>query len=186
MRPPVSVRVYRDDNLFYDESEYLAVVGSKDCFLVDLVSVQLPEWEHAVLRFICPISLTPDPGLLNNTTSALAGWHFLLDTEHIQEVENWEVVEQRTPADVVISAQIYPPSYRKEEATLHTGQLVKAIHERMKPTPQADYPYSPRFPLYLGCRFTDEQLTEAISALSQGKTVEFRYQEYGMAINTPD
>lgn len=173
MESYTSLRVYRDDNSFYTESEYLAVVDNKQCYLVEIVSVDLPEWKNAVIRFLCEVTLTPDPGLLDNTTSALAGWHYLIEPKNIKEVQNWEVVEQRTPATVIIEGSV------KRDLSLDTSELVKIVLSWMKPTPQATYSFSSRFPYYLGRRFSDEQLRDAIHHLQQEQKVEFRYQEYG-------
>jgi hypothetical protein len=167
------IRVYRDDNSFYEESEYLAVVDNQQCYLVDIVSIDLPEWNNAVIRFLCEVTLTPDPGLLNHTTSAWAGWHFLIEPENIREVQNYEIVEEHIVADVIMKGSI------QRDLSLRTSNLVEIVLSWMKPTVQAGYRFTRHFPYGLGRRFTDEQLQEAIQHLQQGEKVEFRYQEYG-------
>lgn len=177
MKKYTILRVYRDDNALYPESEYLAVVDNRDCYLVDLISYDYPEWTNAVIRFLQPV-WTSDPGLLNNTTSALAGWHFLLDTEHIREVQAWEVVANHQPADVVIEQHAADDPGKGTDNRDERFELAERVLTFIKPIPSLGN-YVPRhFPAYLANRFTTAQLREGLVHLQAGKTVEFRYREY--------
>lgn len=188
-----TLRVYRDDNMLYPESEYVAVVDNRDCYLVEPVSVG-PDWTHVRIRFLKPI-WTSDPGLLDNTVSAREGWHFLLESEYIDEVQNWEVVEQRPVADVIIEQipgyrpalrpkeqRISPMDTRPSDEHMEALELAKIALTYINPMPERagdNPPYPYHFVGPLANRFTKEQLREGIEYLMEGKTVEFRYEEYG-------
>ncbi len=84
------IRIYRDDDM-HEGQEYVAVVNNQRCYECAILTVMIPEWKHATVRLMRPIE-TPHLGLLDNTVGALGGWHYLLNTADIDELQNTAVI----------------------------------------------------------------------------------------------
>lgn len=80
----MEIRVYRNDNCMIEGEDYVAVVNSKECFIVRLVSAKLPEWKDAIIQSVRPIPCPAD-GLLNGSVGASDGWHYLLNEGDIKQ-----------------------------------------------------------------------------------------------------
>jgi len=188
------IRVYRDDDALYKESDYVALVDNKYLYLATLIHAQIPDWNQSIIELLMPI-FCPEPGLFSGTVGTLGGWHYLLDTENIQEVRNQPILEHRFPGDhafvveeksenLLQELDMYHPEYhvyrnKKKERFHHADGILTTLQEHGVLLP-IEYGFLTNT---LATRFSVEQFQKALPHAQAGEEVFFRFHEWGQEKN---